>query len=385
MTSLLILVKHLGLGIALIVAASVLLLISDPKRNHHERAAEAPRKIAVVNYASVPVLEDGEAGLLAGLTEAGFIDGQNIEITHYNAEGDRPTAILIAKEVAGADYDLILTLSTPVLQSVANANRDTKRTHVFTLTTDPWGAGIGVSREDPSQHPPYMTGQGSLQPVKDLFDLAREANPQLKKVGVVWNPSEANSEASTVMARAACQSLDIELVEATVESSSAVLDATNALLARGVEAIWVGGDSTVSASLEALIATAHEGGALVFTNMPSNVKLGAVFSLGADYNAVGHSSGLLAGRVLSGAGPADIPVENVMPEQLAINEVALKPFQDNWSFGADWRDKAEIIVDEDGVHEKEKTAATTQARLKRGKSITRPSLAGARIPLLSQR
>lgn len=350
-------IRHLGVGAILILVASAILLFSDPKWKRGERLEDAPRKIAVVNFTSVPVLDDGEAGLIAGLADGGFIEGDNITLTRFNAEGDRTTAVLIAKEVTGADFDLILTLSTPVLQAVAGANTETRRTHVFTLSTDPWGAGVGISRDDPSQHPPYMTGQGSLQPVEALFKLAREANPALSKVGVVWNPAEANSEASTVMARAVCDSLGIELLEATVDTSSGVLDATKSLVSRGIEAIWVGGDSTVSASLETLIDTAHDEGVLVFTNMPSDVKRGAAFSLGADYYEVGHSSGLLAARVLNGTDPATIPVENVLPEQMAINEVALGRFADTWKLGPAVRSQAQIIVDKSGVHEPDRAAA----------------------------
>lgn len=348
------LLKSFGPGILLIMAASTVLLLSDPRRHRQERTNDAPLKVALFNYISVPVLEDGEAGMIVGLAEGGFVDGKNITLQHFNAEGDRPTAILIAKELVGGDFDAILTLSTPVLQAVANANVDTKRTHVFTLTTDPWGAGIGISRDDPAQHPPYMTGQGTLQPVAELFKLARVAKPDLQRVGVAWNPAEANSEASTRMAREACETLGIELIEATVESSSAVLEAVKSLLNRDVQAIWAGGDSTVAAALDSMIATARNGGVPVFTNMPSDVKQGALFSLGADYYEVGRASGRLAAEVLHGKSPADIPVENFVPEQLAINRVALEQFAGEWKFGPDWVERAAVVVDAAGVHEAER-------------------------------
>ena len=158
--------RRLSVGLLLIVAASAILLFSDPKWRRQWDPGERPREVALINYITVPVLEAGEEGLLDGLAEAGFRDGDKIEITRYNAEGDRSTAVLISKEVAGGDFDLVLTLSTPVLQSFANANRQTRKRHVFTLTTDPWGAGVGISREDPAIHPPYMTGQGTLQRCK---------------------------------------------------------------------------------------------------------------------------------------------------------------------------------------------------------------------------
>ena len=368
MKPILVLFRHFGIGVALIAATSAVLLFSDPKWRRSNRDVERPKKIAIVNYVSVPVLEDGQAGLVAGLKESGFVDRENVELKYYNAEGDRAAAVLIAKEVTGADFDMILTLSTPVLQAVATANQESKCTHVFTLTTDPWGAGVGISRDDPSRHPPYMTGYGSLQPVADVFKLARQANPKLKKVGVVWNPAEANSEASTRLARTACKTMDIELVESTVESSTSVLDATKALLLQGVDAFWVGGDATVAVSLESLIAAARDAGIPVFTNMPSDVKQGVVFALGADYFEVGRSGGLLAGRVLGGADPAGIAVENFVPEQLAINEVALEPFKATWRFGPDWRQKSKLVIDRAGVHEAAPAPAARQAEPRPGRT-----------------
>src|SRR5262245_21448257 len=216
--------RRLSLGVGLIVAASALLLLSDPAYQTRSKTLDATRilKVALANFSSTVTLEEGQRGLLDGLAEEGFIDGRNIIVTRFNAETDRATAVAIAKDVVSRDFDLILTASTAMLQAVANANQETARTHVFAITTDPWGAGVGISRENHSIHPPYMTGYGSQQPVETLFRLAREAYPDLRRVGVVWNPSEPNSEASTVMARRICKELGIELIEVTVDSSAGV-------------------------------------------------------------------------------------------------------------------------------------------------------------------
>ena len=177
----------------LIVAAGAILLLSDPAgKTRAKTSADAKTlKVALVNFSSTVTLEEGQQGLIDGLAEEGFIDGQNIKITRFNAETDRATAVAIAKDVVSRDFDLILTVSTAMLQAVANANKETERTHVFSITTDPWGAGIGVSRENPSVHPPYMTGYGSLQPVADAFSLGprNQSRPEkswsrLEPVGV---------------------------------------------------------------------------------------------------------------------------------------------------------------------------------------------------------
>jgi len=343
--------RRLSLGVGLIIAAAGILLYSDPVVKTRSKSADATRtlKVALANFSSTVTLEEGQRGLLDGLAEEGFIDGQNIKVTRFNAETDRATAVAIAKDVVSRDFDLILTASTAMLQAVANANQETARTHVFAITTDPWGAGVGISRENPSIHPPYMTGYGSLQPVEALFRLAREAHPNLKQVGVVWNPSEPNSEASTVMARRICKELGIELIEVTVDSSAGVAEAANAVIGRGVQAIWAGGDVTVAVAFDTVLAAARIGRIPVFTNMPSDAQKGSLFSLGADYHEVGRLSGRLAAKVLRGANPANIPVENLLPEQLAINSKAANGLEPAWTIPQKWLDRADIVVDDSGV------------------------------------
>ena len=83
--------------------------------------------------------------------------------------------------------------------------------------------------------------------------------------------------------------------------------------------------------------------------MPSDVKKGTLFSLGADYYEVGRWSGLLAARVLRGENPANIPVENYLPQQLAVNRTALEPLAPGWTLPAEWLSRADVVVDASGV------------------------------------
>lgn len=349
MAGLLTVFRRLAVGLVLICVAIGILLLSDPKRIDTSGSTDSTLKIAVVSFATVPVLEEGVNGLLAALADEGFRDREGCEIKVFNAEGEMATALLIAREVVGGNYDLVTTISTPTLQAVAGANTQTKIPHVFTLTTDPWGAGIGVNRDDPLDHLPYMTGYGSLQPVESLFEMALVVNPGLKTVGVVWNPSESNSESSTLAARVACKKLNIQLIEATVDTSSGVVDAVNSLISRGVEAIWSGGDSTVSSARDAMVAAATKASIPIFTNIPQDVEQGALFCLGADYYQVAYAGGRLAARVLKGESTADIPVVNMVPEQIAINLQMLPKFTPKWKFKSEWEQSADVVVQPDGT------------------------------------
>ena len=146
--------KRLSLGIALIVVTSGVLLYSDLRnRNRSQQgphppvAAKKQFQVALVQNASQAVLEEGVHGLLEALTARGYADGDKLRLRRYNAEADLPTANSIAKEVVSGGNDLIITVSTASLQTVANANKSGSPTrHVFGLVTDPYGAGVGINR-----------------------------------------------------------------------------------------------------------------------------------------------------------------------------------------------------------------------------------------------
>src|SRR5262249_54303290 len=162
----------------------------------------------------------GARGVLAGLAQKGYHDGRELSVHRYCAEGDVATSNTIARAIVGGDDELVVTLSTPSLQALAAVNRDVKLPHVFGMVSDPVTAGVGISRDDPRSHPPYMVGLGTMQPVAETFRMARRLAPALKRVGVAWNPSESNSEACTKVARVVCKELAIELLEANVEGTS---------------------------------------------------------------------------------------------------------------------------------------------------------------------
>jgi hypothetical protein len=99
-----------------------------------------------------------------------------------------------------------------------------------------------------------------MQPVAEALRLAKTLFPGLKTVGVVWNSAESNSEANTLIARDVCQELGINLLEANVDNSSGVFEAASSLVARGAQALWVGGDVTVIVAIDSVVAAARRGG-----------------------------------------------------------------------------------------------------------------------------
>ncbi len=349
--------KRLALGILLIALASAILLVAD-----RERRAPAERralKIAIFQHADSAIMEDGVRGMMDGLSARGYRAGEGgVTIDRFSAQNDMPTGMTIARQLTSGDYDLIITSSTPSMQAVANNNKERQVRHVFGLVADPFSSGVGLDRTNGLTHPPYMVGHGSFPPVETAFEYARRMLPGLARIGVAWNPAESNSRAFVEKGRAAAAKLGLTLLEANADSTSAVSDAVNSLIARDAQAIWVGGDNTVAAAIDSVIAIGGRTRVPVFSVLPGKPDRGTLFDAGFDFHEVGRQAGLLAADVLEGADLTKVPIRDVLeivPPFLSINTTILGGLRERWVVPDDLLALANVVVDSTGVHRREAT------------------------------
>jgi ABC-type uncharacterized transport system substrate-binding protein len=335
------------LGVLLIVAAAAALLLSDLGRR--TTTAHTIPRVGLLQHASTMLLDEGTRGAIDALAEHGFVDGKTIAIDQFNAHGDISVGNSIAAEMVQARYDLLLTMSTLSLQAVANANRGRKTVQVFGLVADPAVAGVGISWADPLKHPANLVGYGSFLPVLDAFAIAREMFPGLKRVGVAWNPAEANSRAFVGKAREACQQMGIELLEANVENSNSVLEAEESLVARDAEALWISGDVTVSVAADSVVAVGRNAHIPVFSITPGKPDRGTLFDYGADFYQIGRQTGGLAAEILRGVDPKKIPIRNEVPTYFVVNTTALTGLRQRWQIPTKILERANVVVNEKGI------------------------------------
>ena len=346
-------IRRLLFGFTLILLASAMLLISDL---HQRRSAGKIPRLAIVQHSASAVLDEGVLGVLDSLKANGLVDGKNISIERFNADADFAVANAIAEQVVAAGFDMVVTISTPSLQTVAKANSSQKLIQVFGIVADPFRVGVGIGRKSPLDHPKRLVGVPTPLPVADSFRLARKLFPGLQSVGVVWNPSEANSEITTMQAREISRELGINLREAHVDSSVAVAEAAAALTAQGVQAIWVGGDNTVNLTVEAVVSVARKARIPVFSAVPMEPNRGTLLDIGTNFYDAGRMTGKLAAEILGGVDPATIPMPEKIPQKLVVNKQALKGLKDPWQFPEELLAKADVFIGEDGVHRKSQTA-----------------------------
>ena len=335
----------------LLGGASALLLLTD-----QASARRSIPAVAVLQQVSTPLLDDAIRGMLDGLAEKGFIDGQTVTIRRYNAEGDLAQANAIAREIVGGGYDMALTSSTPSLQALATANETGRAEgrrlmHVFAAVADPFSAGVGLDRRDPLIHPSHLVGYGSLSPVEATFRVLQEINPSVVRIGVAHNPAESNSRRFMELARAACGPRKLELLEAAVENSSGVVEAIQSTISRGAEAIFIPGDTTIASVTESVVATAARAGLPVFTVVPASPDRGTLFDIGFDFHEVGLLAGRVAGDVLKGADPATIPIGETArdtPPRLTVNLEAPGYDRRRWRVPEAILRQAKVVIGPDG-------------------------------------
>ncbi len=327
----------------LLVVATVL-LFSDLDNRETNRNSKEKYRIAIFRFNSNQILETTEAGILESIKKTDLYKNNQIEITRYNPEGDMPTANMVAITIVNEQYDLVISISTPALQIMANANKEGIVTHVFCAVTDPFSAGVGITGPGGDEHPRHLVGIGTFQPVEGIFRIAKRMKPDLSKVGVVWCTSETCSEACVRKARKICKELNIELLEMGVESVTQVYETAISLTQKGVEALWIGGDNVVESAIDMYVEAGMKAHIPVMTNNPDHVDKKGMINLGANYLKVGELAGEMAIELLQGKPTNSIEIKNIAPELLTINESVLKEIKDNWHIPEDVRNMSARII-----------------------------------------
>ncbi len=281
-----------------------------------------PKRLALFAFSDNHLIRLTLSGITDELGKSGILKEYNITIDMKNAQNDYGTAQAIVQDMVRQRYDYILTASSLAMQATANGNKNIP--HIFGAVTDPYRMGIA---KNPKDHIPNITGVATFQPVESTMKAMRTLFPKAKRIGIIWNPSEANSEACTLKARQAAKFFNFELIERTVSTTDEVKDALAALLNKEIDIFFTSGDNSVILALATIADILKEHKIPYFTNDPADVEHGAFFSIGADYFEVGVETAKMAEKVIRGALPKDIPIREFVPEKIGINKGLAKLYR----------------------------------------------------------
>jgi putative ABC transport system substrate-binding protein len=181
-----------------------------------------------------------------------------------------------------------------------------------------------------------------LSPIGLHLDLVRQIAPETKRLGVIYNPGEANSMTLLELIKREAPARGLEIVEAAAPRSADVLPAAQSLVGK-VDAIYVPTDNTVVTALEAVIKVGTDNRLPVFAGDTDSVPRGAIAALGFNYYDLGRQTGQIVLRVLRGANPGDIPVEGVRITELYVNPGAAEAM--GVTIPPDMLQRAKFVVD----------------------------------------
>jgi putative ABC transport system substrate-binding protein len=275
--------------------------------------AAADVTVAVTAIVEHPALDAVRRGVADELVKEGYKIGDNLDFQFESAQGNPATAAQIAQKFVGEAPDVIVPISTPSAQAVAAATKDIPI--VFSAVTDPVGAKLVASMDKPGGN---VTGMTDLSPIGAHLDLVKEITPDVAKLGVIYNPGEANSVTLLDLLKQEAPGRGLEIVEVAAPRSSDVQAAAQSLVGK-VDAIYVPTDNTVVTALEAIVGVGVDNQLPVYAGDTDSVPRGAMAALGFNYYDVGLQTGKIVGRVLAGENPGDIPVESIQTTELHVN------------------------------------------------------------------
>ena len=274
-------------------------------------------KVNLVYMTPHKLFDEAIGGVRKALGEQGFIDGQNLQLVITHANGDMSMMQQIALNASATDADLVMALSTPALAAVAGRVKD--KPVVFAEVTEPVGAGAGKSFTD---HQPNVTGAVAPAPLEGGFTWLLKLYPQIKKIGMIYTPSEPNVMTEVRITEEFAKKYGFTLVRRAANNPSEVAEALTAVFAEGIDAFFLEGDNSIMSAASLVVSTCRKHGIPLLADDESGMGNGALLACGVSPEGNGHFGGLIAARVLLGENPATIPFTPSTAADLSLDFAA---------------------------------------------------------------
>jgi putative ABC transport system substrate-binding protein len=271
-----------------------------------------PVYVATTAIVEHPALDAVRDGVKEVLTENGY-SGEQFKFTYESAQGQPAIAAQIARKLVGDEPDVIVAIATPSAQAAVSVSKTIPV--VFSVVTDPVGAKVVPSLTQPGGN---VTGLSDMVNVRQHLSLIKEFIPNLKTVGIPYNPGEANSVAIVTALKAAAAQMGIAVVESPAPKSSDVMIAAKQLIGK-TDAIYCPTDNTIISAFESVVKVGIDAQIPVFAADTGSVERGAVAAVGYDYFDLGRQTGDIVVRILKGEKPGSIDVKMAEGTNLFVN------------------------------------------------------------------
>lgn len=280
--------------------------VSSEKSTASEESSGASYTIGICNYVDDASLNQIVENINARLAEIESEQGITINVKYDNCNADANVMNQIIANFAADNVDLMVGVATPVAMAMQSATEDSKTPVVFAAVSDPVGAGLVASLEEPGSN---VTGSSDNLDTNSVMNLIFAQNPDAKKIGLLYDVGQDSSTAAIEHAKAYLDDKGVEYVERTATTAEEVALAAQALVSDGVDAVFTPTDNTIMKAELAIYETFADAGIPHYTGADSFALNGAFLGYGVDYANLGRETAdMIASILTEGKDPVTTPV-----------------------------------------------------------------------------
>jgi putative ABC transport system substrate-binding protein len=279
-----------------------------------QRASANIRRVGFLGVPPMSGMQVQLEGLRAGLRDLGYMEGRDIRFEFRSAEGNYERLPQLAAELVSLNVDLIVSMGTPPTRAAKAAT--TTIPIVMIGAGDPVASGLVASLARPGGN---VTGSSNISPVLMVkrLELLKEANPAMRRVGVLVNPANPAQRLSFEAMAAAAESLKVEVLKFEARNLDEIREAFAAMAKQRVEALAVANDTMLIAHSKAIAELAAKQRLMSCGNREF-AESGGLLGYGSIAEVFRHSA-VYIDRILKGAKPVDMPVEQPTNVELVVN------------------------------------------------------------------
>jgi ABC-type uncharacterized transport system substrate-binding protein len=280
-----------------------------------QQTSETVPKVGFVYPGSKEVAASRIDAIMSGLRVSGYAPPVQVELVARTADGDPARIAPLVEELIGKNVNVIIANGPPVLH-IARAATRTIPIVALDLETDPVASGVAASLGRPGSN---VTGVFLDFPdfTTKWIELLRESNPKLSRTAVLWDPVTGPVQVESV--KKVAGSLNIQLVTLEVRRPSDFEEAFSAAIQRKADAMVMLSSPLISANVQMLAEFSLRHHLPAITLFPDFARKGGLMAYGPNLLGLYRRVGVLAGNVLRGANPADLPIERPTKFELVLN------------------------------------------------------------------
>jgi putative ABC transport system substrate-binding protein len=285
-------------------------------------AAQQRGNVPVVGWLVFSAGEGGLEGFRQGLREHGYVEGENIAIEVRTPEESGDRLVEQIQDLARLNIKVLITGGVPATLA---AKRAALPIPVVFIMADPVGSGVVTSLAHPGG---TMTGQSAA--IEEQFagkwlQLLKEAAPQVSRLAYLWNPANPSNASSWRTMQELASTIKVTLQFVEIRDCGSIDDAFAAIIRDRAQGVIVGSDPVTGGSNQArIIEFAAANHLPAISNSRGYVASGGLMSYGPNLYELGRRAAAYVDKILKGAKPADLPVEQPTTFELVINLTTAK-------------------------------------------------------------